>query len=166
MQNEGTLPQVYAKKVCFWKTFDKKGYESVKRWTKNIDIFSKDILFFPINVNNAHWTLAVFNLKEEKSYYFDSKGGVNVTIMDKLGQYLKDEHRDKKKSELKLSTIKLVRKKNMPQQSNDTDCGIFLLKFAELYARKANFTFEEGDMPRFRNEMMNEIRTSQLNVHI
>ena len=117
-------------------------------------------------MNNAHWTLAVFNLKEEKSYYFDSKGGVNVTIMDKLGQYLKDEHRDKKKSELKLSTIKLVRKKNMPQQSNDTDCGIFLLKFAELYARKANFTFEEEDMPRFRNAMMNEIRTSQLNVHI
>ena len=34
------------------------GYESVRRWTKNVDIFTKDFLFVPIN-ESLHWSLAV-----------------------------------------------------------------------------------------------------------
>ena len=36
----------------------KERYNAVRRWTKNIDIFTKDYLFVPIN-KNLHWTLAV-----------------------------------------------------------------------------------------------------------
>ena len=34
------------------------GYESVRRCTKNVDIFTKDFLFVPIN-ESLHWSLAV-----------------------------------------------------------------------------------------------------------
>ena len=34
------------------------GYESVRRWTKNVDIFAKDFIFVPIN-EHLHWSLMV-----------------------------------------------------------------------------------------------------------
>ena len=33
-----------------------QAYSLVRRWTKNVDIFSKDFLFVPINIG-AHWSL-------------------------------------------------------------------------------------------------------------
>ncbi|KAF4732134.1 hypothetical protein FOZ63_005342, partial [Perkinsus olseni] len=34
-----------------------KGWERVKNWTKNVDIFAHDLLLFPINEANQHWWL-------------------------------------------------------------------------------------------------------------
>ncbi|EEQ99913.1 sentrin/sumo-specific protease, putative, partial [Perkinsus marinus ATCC 50983] len=33
------------------------GWERVKNWTKNVDIFAHDLLLFPINESNQHWWL-------------------------------------------------------------------------------------------------------------
>ena len=35
-----------------------KGYENIRRWTKNVDLFSKDYIFVPIN-EALHWSLAI-----------------------------------------------------------------------------------------------------------
>ena len=37
---------------------EKEGFDLVKRWTKNVDIFEKDFLVVPINLVN-HWSLVV-----------------------------------------------------------------------------------------------------------
>ena len=37
---------------------EKEGFELVKRWTKNVDIFERDFLVIPINLLN-HWSLVV-----------------------------------------------------------------------------------------------------------
>ena len=34
------------------------GFELVKRWTKNVNIFEKQIIAVPVNMHN-HWSLAV-----------------------------------------------------------------------------------------------------------
>ena len=46
------------------------------RWTRKIDLFSKHKVFFPINISNTHWTLAVSYMDEKKIVYYDSLGGV------------------------------------------------------------------------------------------
>ena len=47
--------------------------------------------------------------------------------------------------------------KNIPQQLNGSDCGMFVCKFAEFISRDAAFTFSQQDMPYFRKRMMWEI---------
>ncbi|XP_043932943.1 sentrin-specific protease 3 [Protopterus annectens] len=68
-------------KVHFFNSFfyDKlrtKGYDGVKRWTKNVDIFNKELLLIPIHLE-VHWSLVSVNVKEKKIAYFDSQRTLN-----------------------------------------------------------------------------------------
>eukprot|EP01133_Synstelium_polycarpum_P019667 gene19667-23552_t len=47
-------------------------YDLVKRWTKNVDIFSYQKIIIPVHVGHNHWTLAIINLKDQRLEYFDS----------------------------------------------------------------------------------------------
>jgi sentrin-specific protease 1 len=82
------------RKVHFFNSFfftkmAKDGYEKsrIGRWTKKvgktalgvdvtnpsqIDIFSKDIVIFPINQNNMHWVCGAINMKDKRFEYYDS----------------------------------------------------------------------------------------------
>jgi Ulp1 family protease len=48
-----------------------KDSTGIERWTNGVDIFSFDILFFPIN-NDAHWSLVAVDLRTDFIGYFDS----------------------------------------------------------------------------------------------
>lgn len=39
------------------------------------DAFEKDVLIFPINIGNSHWTCAAINVREKRFEYYDSLGG-------------------------------------------------------------------------------------------
>ncbi len=52
--------------------------------------------------------------------------------------------------------------KNIPQQMNGSDCGMFACKFAEYLSRDAEVTFSQEDMPYFRKRMVFEIVTNRL----
>jgi sentrin-specific protease 1 len=56
MRND--LPKVYAFNTFFLQNLESKGYASVKRWTRKVDVFSYDILLVPVHLGN-HWCLAV-----------------------------------------------------------------------------------------------------------
>jgi len=44
----------------------------VKRWTKNIDIFTLEKIFIPINITNTHWTLVFIDIVLKTIIYYDS----------------------------------------------------------------------------------------------
>ena len=46
--------------------------DGVKKWTKRVDVFAKDLLICPIHCHGNHWTLAVVNLLDKRFEYFDS----------------------------------------------------------------------------------------------
>lgn len=78
-------------------------YRNVKRWSKNVpgkDIFKLDKIIFPINQNNMHWTSAVVFMKQKRIQFYDSMGGDGMLYLKDIFQYLKDEHREKKGSDL------------------------------------------------------------------
>ena len=72
-------------------------YEQVRRWSKKVttprDIFTLKYIFFPINIRNIHWTLAVIFMETKEIQYFDSCHGTDWEKMKGLLQYLKDEYR-------------------------------------------------------------------------
>ena len=61
---------------------------------KKIDIFVMEKLFFPININNTHWVLAVAFIQSKRIQFFDSMvGSCNQRKFLKSGllRWLSDE---------------------------------------------------------------------------
>ena len=50
-------------------------YNGVSRWTKRLNIFSKKHIFFPVNISNQHWCMAVVHMDGRIIQYYDSMGG-------------------------------------------------------------------------------------------
>ncbi|XP_023321487.1 sentrin-specific protease 1 [Eurytemora carolleeae] len=153
--------QVYAFSTFFYSTYKDKGYSSIRRWTKKTDIFAQDIVFIPVHLG-MHWCLATIDLKKKEINYYDSMGGNNQQCLDLLFKYLKEEHQDKKKSELSTEGWKLTLVKGIPQQMNGSDCGMFACKFAEYLSRRARISFTQENMPYFRRRMVYEIVKNNL----
>mmetsp|Transcript_12245 Transcript_12245/g.18544 ORF Transcript_12245/g.18544 Transcript_12245/m.18544 type:complete len:912 (+) Transcript_12245:210-2945(+) len=148
----------YTKLTELPKYTKESAYGMVKRWTKNVDIFSKDFVFFPINIG-AHWSLVCVvrpgNLYEDLSKVStdlseDSQTSRNMPcmiFMDSLGlhnfrkiknhilDYLEQEWLTVKKSPRTFSpqTFPCINcSRNVPSQQNSYDCGVYVVKYVEL----------------------------------
>lgn len=66
-----------------------------------VDIFSMDLVLYPIHLG-SHWCLAVIDNNSHTLSYYDSLGGSGSNCLSVLREYLVAEHRDKKKCELSL----------------------------------------------------------------
>jgi len=82
---------------------DDNGYNhaKVKRWSSNAgDLFTYDKVFFPQNIDNSHWCLAVIHMQDKKIEYFDSSSGTGRAYLPHLLRYLKDDQQHKEKAPL------------------------------------------------------------------
>ncbi|BFZ24876.1 hypothetical protein BsWGS_27915 [Bradybaena similaris] len=180
------------------KSLPERRHARVKKWTKTVDLFSKDFIVIPIN-ENSHWYLAVIcfpglsgpeavhyipspdhteDLNEETSdlpaeerssqssayrtilghqldssesldfkeskplvgqkqpciLMFDSLAGPsripNVRI---LREYLQCEWNAKKSEPRQITKILRSCTPDVPQQSNFSDCGVYLLQYVESF---------------------------------
>merc|ERR1711971_302796 len=120
-----------------------------------------DIILIPVHLG-MHWCLATINMKRKKICYYDSMGGNNNECLDLLYKYLKEEYQDKKKAEFDASGWERIIEKDIPQQMNGSDCGMFSCKNAEYLSRRAKITFDQANMPYFRRRMVYEIVKNDL----
>ncbi|XP_077978943.1 uncharacterized protein LOC144434366 [Glandiceps talaboti] len=159
-QDEGNL-KVHAFNTFFYPKLCKDGYSSLRRWTRKVDIFGMDLVFVPVHLG-MHWCLAVIDFRKKSITYYDSMGGNNMQCLNKLREYLKAEHSDKKKREYDIGDWQLDTIKDIPQQMNGSDCGMFACKYAEYISRDVNISFRQEHMPYFRRRMVWEILHQQL----
>jgi len=145
---------------------EKYKYREVRRWTKDFDIFSRRRIFIPINIDNRHWTLLVVRVKEQEIHYYDSMAtnGTNGNkYIQAILQWIVDEANDKKNEKLDVTNFKLFdHGKNIPQQENGNDCGVFVCTFADFETHDLPFTFDQNDVNSRRNRMVYEIMTGNL----
>ena len=151
----------------FLSTYMSSGYDKVKRATRNEDIFSYEIVFFPIHLSkfkfnakakNNHWALAVVNLEKRNVSFYDSLYSTDRTeYMLKIVDYLEQEYMEKKGHPLDTSTFTLEHMKDIPKQQNGSDCGVFICQYSEFLSRNATFNFTYKDMKYFRKRMIYEI---------
>ena len=80
-------PTSFSFSTHFIESFRMQGYSTViKRQTRRIDpenkgeLFSKKLVFVPVNPGQIHWTLIAINMEEKKITYYDSLGGRNQVI--------------------------------------------------------------------------------------
>lgn len=120
----------------FWENLKNRGYDGVKRWTRRIDIFSKDIILFPINLGNSHWVCAAINMRKRRFEYYDSMGAYNSNAFKLMRMYVAEEAKDKKKKEIDLRGWKDWFSDDSPQQENGYDCGVFSAQTLEQISRR------------------------------
>ncbi|ORZ00711.1 hypothetical protein BCR43DRAFT_434015 [Syncephalastrum racemosum] len=161
--NVGRLPSVHCYSTFFCSTLRDSGYAKVRRWTKRVDVFAKDLLFIPINYS-YHWTLGVVDVQAKTIRVYDSLGGSHGLTLQLLLQYLKDEHKDKKGTEGDFTGWTLDAPKGIPHQENMSDCGVFTCTFAERLAQRQRFDFAQKDMVNIRKRMVLSIVNKAINT--
>ncbi|EOA16795.1 hypothetical protein CARUB_v10005015mg [Capsella rubella] len=170
-ERETSYPQKYSFVKChFFNTFfyvklvrgSGYNYEAVRRWTSQkrlgYDLIDCDMIFVPIH-NRVHWSLAVINNKERKFMYLDSLNAAvpHPTILNALAKYLVDEVKDKNGYKMDITSWDMEYVKELPQQQNWFDCGMFMLKYIDFYSRGLSLQFSQKHMPYFRLRTAKEI---------
>lgn len=135
-------------------------YKSVRRWTTQRKLgyclLECDKIFVPVH-KEIHWCLAVINKKDGKFQYLDSLGGVDKQVMKVLAQYFVDEVKDKSGLDFDITSWKQEYVKDLPNQENGFDCGMFMIKYADFYSRDIGLRFKQEHMPYFRKRTAKEI---------
>jgi len=143
-------------------------FSKLRKWTKGTNIFEKDYLFVPIH-DNLHWSLAVICFpgaddggsgSERCIIHLDSMthGHNSQAVFRLLRSYLEAEWKHSVESGAfgddesihtlqTLTAEKIAAKKvQVPLQENESDCGLFLLRYIEKFVEKAPRTLRLSDL--------------------
>ncbi|EAU93455.2 sentrin-specific protease [Coprinopsis cinerea okayama7 len=156
----GKVLNAYYFSTFFWTKLTKEGYEKgrLAKWTKKVDIFSKDIVLIPVNHSNSHWTAAAINFKLKRFESYDSLDMAGEEVCQTLRGYVQAEHMNKKKKPFDFSGWENYVAEDNPKQQNGYDCGVFTCQTLESLSRGENtLIFTQKDMPYLRKRMLWEI---------
>ena len=78
-----TYRVVYSISTFLYPRLKDADYSSVKRWTKEVDLFSYSLVLVPIHLKQErHWCLATIDMDTQSIIYYDSMGGKDkVTVI-------------------------------------------------------------------------------------
>ncbi|WCJ38417.1 Ubiquitin-like-specific protease 1D [Euphorbia peplus] len=138
-----------------------------RRWWKGVNIFQKAYIFIPIH-EDLHWSLVIICIpdKEDKSgpiiLHLDSLGfHSSKTVFEEIRSFLKQEwnylHGDVSPLDLPIADHiwqnlprRIDEKKiEVPQQKNDSDCGLFVLFFMERFIEDSPERLKKIDLAMF-----------------
>lgn len=135
-----------------------------KKWTKDVDIFSKEFLLIPL-VKDSHWFLIIIcyigNIISD-----DLDGGQNHGLLEKtptiifmdsfasyyarddicknIATYLSLELKEKRGLDIKSDQFKFkVINPKVPQQNNYYDCGLFVLEYIERFIKSPEVIYNK-----------------------
>ena len=151
---------VHAFSTHFFPKLNKDGYTSVARWTKEINLFSFQLIFVPV-FSNSHWTLAVIDVVHKEIRHYDSLNCFNKKCLEVLQEYVKNEE-ENKMPVLKSNKWRLTKAKDIPKQSNMDDCGVFICKYADYLSLNKDMTFNQTQIPSIRKAIIWEIINKKL----
>ncbi|KAF6766191.1 cysteine proteinase [Ephemerocybe angulata] len=161
----GKILKAFYLSSFFWQKLSTDGYEKgrLAKWTKKVDIFSRDVVLIPVNHGNAHWTAAAINFQKKRFESYDSMGMATEAVWKRLRDYVRAEHLNKKKKPFDFTGWKDWAPDSTPQQDNGYDCGVFTCQFLESLSRgEDDFVFTQEDMPYLRRRMVWEIAHTRL----
>ncbi|XP_068605047.1 sentrin-specific protease 5-like [Brachionichthys hirsutus] len=140
-----------------------KGYDGVKRWTKKVDLFSKSLVFVPVHLE-VHWCLVTADNVKKMICLYDSQGTALQKVARNILKYLTAEAKEKKQSAFESGWAVSYDEK-IPQQTNENDCGVFVLEYSRLLALGKPLQFSQKDIPKIRKRIYRELCDCKLHEH-
>lgn len=126
-----------------------------------------ELIFIPLNIDGRHWVAVSISIRDRFIHFFDSLQSSNNER--KLDDYAKKIHsflykygKSKERDLAEYKEWKIIHEKNIPQQDNGHDCGVYALQFIECLSRRARFEFNQSDMSNMRKIMIYELSIQQL----
>jgi len=142
-----------------------KGIDSscVREWFRNLQIFDYELIIIPCFFNN-HWLLVTINYRFREIKYYDFANGSGLEVRNNIFLWLKQFSIVRYGTELFENQWRLLDVNN-PLQTNQTDCGIFIMIYAELFSEGhlRMFSFDQEDMNRFRLMIALSILNEEIN---
>lgn len=138
-------------------------YKSSEKWFKNKGIYKNyDLSSFrqiitPI-CHKKHWTLLIINIKNKSyTYYNSATPGLTNHELNLIltGIFHIFKH-------LKLADFKKNEYYNIPKQTNNVDCGMFICLYARYYLANDEFTFNQNMINDFRSTFKIELEKKKL----
>lgn len=154
-----SLPNIWIGRTNMYNMIKKRGPEKVKRWTNKVrpNVFAKDMLFFPMNLNDTHWCCGCINIQKKRFELYDSLGVSERVFYGHMRAWLEMEanHRGEK---LNLDEwTNYDEDATIPRQDNFYDCGVFVLMYLSHLAANKPFRFTQADVPNLRLRIAHEI---------
>lgn len=145
-------------------TGEKYSFERVQKYESKINIFELRRLYFPINIKDTHWTLAVVDMDAKQIHYYDSMNKGGHIYMNSLLMWLKDKaEKSNSGNAYDMSEWKCLDEENIPQQINGFDCGMFLISYCDFLSDNLPLSsFSQEDMPDFRLKTVLKILNNKL----
>ena len=138
-------------------------YTGVRRWTRRVPggVFERNVLLFPLNQANRHWTLAAVWPKERRMAYFDSLHCSPARVRQvrsTLLRYLEAEHRDKTGKPLPAGEWRMEVAVGTGEtlQKDGSACGAFAAAFCALTAagKTPPFGLHQAHVPALRARIL------------
>jgi len=133
-------------------------YSIVQRWTKDFDVLNYDKIFFPINVANSHWILAVLDKSAGTISVYDSLGGRNKIVGESLKRWVLDEADFYDKQARQWTVLHPWCR----QQENCDDCGVFAVQNMNFIARGRDLSTMMRSTAYYRRRMAAELLASSI----
>ncbi|WJZ87677.1 hypothetical protein VitviT2T_007043 [Vitis vinifera] len=126
-------------------------------------------VFLPVLIKN-HWTLYVYDLANRRIQLLDSRPGRKKTMLSGVQQNLAKvvlwlaAHK-KEVSPYDLRTFNFITP-DVPLQPNEHDCGVFVMKFMELWSMGGfSKSIDVGKLKHYRLKIMGSMLFSAQNAH-
>jgi hypothetical protein len=173
-------PSYYFNSFFIAKLLDEGGYKykNVKNWSERakINIFKMNKIFFPVNISNNHWTMAVIYMKKKQICYYDSFHETGERYLKGLLHYIVDEGNkllkkkyieDDEAKQLNLPVDRIEWSlipfgENSPIQRNGLDCGVFSIMCADFLSDDLPLLYDKKDMIFFRLKICAAIMNGSL----
>lgn len=147
------VPKVHCFNTFFYLKCQNAGVNSIAKWVRKIDFPKLDILIVPVH-SEVHWFLATIDIRNKAISYYDSLNGTYEECIETM-KTIVATYIDK------TNMYSIYIDKEIPQQKNGYDCGVFLCVFAEYLSRYSEFDFDQEDMVYFRRKISYEIITQK-----
>ncbi|XP_019644953.1 PREDICTED: sentrin-specific protease 5-like [Branchiostoma belcheri] len=158
--SEARPDDVYCFNTFFYTQLCRKGYQGVRRWTRKVQIFQKSVLLVPLHLGN-HWCLAEVAVQDKLLFLYDSRGGANLTCLQRLVSYLCCEAEERGEADFTSGWEGHFRE-DIPVQETSGDCGVFVCQYARCIMEGRPMDFSQKDMPKFRCQMTQELLQHKL----
>lgn len=160
-------PKIYPFSSFFYRCLVRNTNHKLFEKFSEIDLFSYHFLVFPICLDN-HWQMVIFKNSDKHLLLFNSleesrKNEKYHCILGNVINFLKSYYVNKHNQNMPfLCEIKgLVVNEIPPQPPNNTyDCGVYLLKYAEIictYRSLTNETFQQDSIDTFRKDIYSSL---------
>ena len=157
------LPNIYVFPTRFGVGWKLGGFEQVQEWCRAPpDLFTMELVFFPLNTNNSHWVLVTASPPTKTIAYYDSMNHNGSESRKMVASYLSKLHEKLNGNALDLDNWDSIDQRDIPQQDNGFDCGVFVCQYAERLSRRAPLDFTQDDMPAIRVRMIEDIVTKHI----